>query len=103
MIPCKECLKLALCKYKSYSTLLVECEDLFNILYHRLPTQHKGVPLKERNDTFSKHVIKLHQTLNPPRWTLYSNLLSHKGRGDSLVVHPIFQVPRLKEIDNDAL
>ena len=59
--PCKECVLLAMCKYKSYRKLFMEC----SILLEYEPNFNK---------TFSRnnqHIKDLYAALNPTRWSIW--------------------------------
>ena len=57
--PCEECLKLAICRYKDYNTIVRECSDIHDYI----------VPDLERNYILGR-IKEIEKTIRPIHWYL---------------------------------
>lgn len=57
--PCKECICVAVCRFKSYGILVTDCIDIFQYLY---------VVLGKKRPDFSPHIGEIKKHMNPDAW-----------------------------------
>lgn len=63
MIPCKLCPLIPICRFKTYTNLLLDCNSLFETLYdiRMLDTRYRSVNFKPMIDELAK-------IMKPSKW-----------------------------------
>ena len=61
--PCKNCVCLAICKYKTYVCLLSECALIAGFLFRK-----RSGTQQEHTDHFNKAIATIEEDIEPDRW-----------------------------------
>ena len=68
-IPCNNCLKLALCRHKSFTTLLQDCDEIRLMLYENPHI----FGYRYRMDEFNEITFSLLELMKPTKWDAHFN------------------------------
>ena len=63
VVPCKDCIALAVCRHKRYQSMITSCQYVHNLLYHG-----EGMIVQDRTKDFEVIIVLLEEVLNPSRW-----------------------------------
>lgn len=72
MIPCEECITLALCKHKGFGELIHDCSKLADLLYYPESPKSFYVLGKRRQETFTDFMYELRRIMKPTSWDIKS-------------------------------
>jgi len=67
-IPCKNCICLGVCKYKTYPDLIMQCETIRNILYDK--QNGKSTLVGHRSDDYEKFIYFLSNLFKEEGWVI---------------------------------
>lgn len=68
MIPCKDCIGIAICRHKLFGQLNIECSLIGTLLYGTPPKN--SMILGIRNSQFVPNVYEVRRILKPTQWTI---------------------------------
>jgi len=64
--PCKECICVPMCRYKSFNKLMENCCLLKNLIFHEFPTIHDTKLIQGH----SRMIRKAEKILKPIKWRI---------------------------------